>query len=404
MRRPAALALCIAAASAPASAIERAALDRAIDVEHAAGRFDGVVLVGVGDDVAYRKAVGFADREAKIEHRVDESWRWASVSKQVAAVLAMREVEAGSLSLDASIDTWLPDFAAPHAARIRLRDLLQHTSGLPNPDDSPLTADGVPSFYRLPSGEVAPGDPDQLVASLRYCAGAPNAEPGPTFSYNNCDTLVLQAILERVSGLPYAALVEQRLTRPLGLASLRFAVASPVARGKMPKAGGGERSEVGSATSDAVSRTPESRISPVGYAVDGKREPPFDLSTFGAGGALHGSADDLWRFDRALIDGALLDAASMQMLWTGDPALGYVALGAWSFEAPLAGCDGAVALVERRGEIGGIQVRNLIAAKLQAALIVFSNTSATSFGEIWQGSGLTYTLASAAFCADAAAE
>jgi CubicO group peptidase (beta-lactamase class C family) len=244
---------------------------------------------------------------------------------------------------------------------------------------------------------------------------------------------VLQAILERVSGLPYATLIEQRLSRPLGLTSLQVAPASPVPRGKMPKADGGEREEPGleirdsgferalsaspvprgkmpkadggerseseSTRGDPSSRNPAA-ISPIGYLADGSREPHFDLSTFGAGGALHGSADDLWRFDRALIDGELLDAPSMQTLWTGDPALGYVALGAWSFEAPLAGCDGAVALVERRGEIGGIQVRNLIAPKLRAALIVFSNTAATRFGEIWQGSGFTYTLASAAFCGD----
>lgn len=80
-----------------------------------------------------------------------------------------------------------------------------------------------------------------------------------------------------------------------------------------------------------------------------------------------------------------------------------MALGVWGFSAPLRGCGaGAVALVERRGEIGGIEVRNLIAPALGRALVVFADRSDLDFGELWQGKGLSYTLASAAFCPPAA--
>jgi D-alanyl-D-alanine carboxypeptidase len=98
----------------------------------------------------------------------------------------------------------------------------------------------------------------------------------------------------------------------------------------------------------------------------------------------------------------LIGNAATQVMWTGIPQFGYVALGAWSFTAPLAGCGKAVALVERRGEIGGVQVRNLIAPALSSGLIVLSNTSMTEFGEIWEGKGLAHELASAAFCAPVA--
>jgi len=109
-------------------------MDAVIEREHAAGRFDGVVLVGQADAVAYQRAIGLADRAAKLPHEVDAVWRWASVSKQVAAVLTMQQVEKGKLSLDSKLDTLLPSFKAPRAAEISLRMLLQHTSGLPNPD------------------------------------------------------------------------------------------------------------------------------------------------------------------------------------------------------------------------------------------------------------------------------
>jgi D-alanyl-D-alanine carboxypeptidase len=137
---------------------------------------------------------------------------------------------------------------------------------------------------------------------------------------------------------------------------------------------------------------------PLGYMEDGQVEPFYNLVSFGAGGALIGTPEELWRFDRALMDGQLLGAQALRTLWKGEPRLGYVALGAWSFEAQLPGCAEPLNLVERRGQIGGIQVRNLMAPALRAALIVFSNTAATEFGEIWQGQGWAHELAGAAFC------
>lgn len=84
--------------------------------------------------------------------------------------------------------------------------------------------------------------------------------------------------------------------------------------------------------------------------------------------------------------------------WAGDPKLGYVAFGVWSYAAPLRGCERSVKLVERHGEIGGVEVRNLIAPERGRALVVFADSAGIGFGEIWQGSGLSYALASAAFC------
>ncbi len=82
----------------------------------------------------------------------------------------------------------------------------------------------------------------------------------------------------------------------------------------------------------------------------------------------------------------------------GDPRAGYAALGVWSYPAKLAGCDAAVQLVERRGGFGGIGVRNILAPQLGMALVVMTNNDAFDFGELWQGRGAGFNLASAAFC------
>lgn len=346
---------------ASSGAMAAPALDAAIEREHGAGRFDGMVLVGRGDQVTYRRAIGLADRARRLPHRHDDVWRWASVSKQVAALLVMQQVEQGRLSLESRLDEVLPGFASPQAARISLRMLLQHTSGLPNPDSRP-------GFYLAQFKDEA----GPLNAALAFCAGPPATEPGSRFAYNNCDTLVLQAVLGKATGQSYAGLLASAVAAPLQTRKLSMAAA---ARGKARPA------------------------TAIGYLETGRAESPFNLASFGAAGAMMGTADDLWRFDRALMQQRLLGAAATRTMWTGEPALGYAALGAWVFEAPLAGCAAPVRLVERRGQIGAVQVRNLLAPELGAALIVFSNAASTEFGEIWQGQGLTHELASAAFCA-----
>ena len=354
-----ALALIALLAGAPAP------LDPVVD-DAAAKGFAGEVLVTDAKAVTYARAVSKPGRP----HDRGDLWRWASVTKQLTATLVMQAVETGELSLEDTLAQRLPAFHGLTADKVTVRMLLQHTSGLANPDDTPAaSATDFPDFYR----RKTPGA-GGVADALGYCAGTPKAAPGAGFAYNNCDYIVLGAILEKVWGKTYAALVQEKLARPGGLTSLNIA--------------------------DHDAPLPRMTL---GYTQTGGPEPSFVLATFGAAGAVYGKPEDLAAFDRGLMTGLYLDAAATKTAWTGDPKLGYVALGVWSYPAPLKGCEGAVRLVERRGEIGGTQVRNLIAPDKKMALIVFADQAGLDFGEIWQGKGLTYDLASAAFCGDAKA-
>jgi D-alanyl-D-alanine carboxypeptidase len=350
----------------------QAALWQVLEVARRQG-FTGEVLVGDARSVWFHEVFGDADVERQRPHQRDQIWRWGSVSKQLAAVLVMQEVEAGRLALGDSLAKLLPKFASIHAGRITLLDLLRHSSGLPNPDDSLPLNDGVPDFYRQRAarGKPLPGaEPSALGSVDAYCSGPPKRSPGQRFEYNNCDTLVLSAVLTRLNQMPYAELVQRRISTPLGLASLSLA---------------GERPH-GAA---------------VAWSPAGQPVPQPRLASFGAAGALEGTASDLLGFDRALLSGKLLSAVATRQLWQGDPKFGYAALGAWAFNAPLAGCKSAVRLIERRGEIGGIQVRNVLApdaGESGLALIVFSNNADLDFGEIWQAKGLSHDLLAAALC------
>ena len=335
-------------------------MDRAVDAAISHG-FAGEVLVTDAKAVIYARAVSAPGRP----HLRGELWRWASVTKQLTATLVLQQVADGKLGLEDTLARRLPDFKGASAGQVTMRMLLQHTSGLANPDDTPAAREAAfPAFYLRDSQSVGgPAD------AYGYCASTPKAAPGAGFSYNNCDFIVLGAVLEHLTGQSFSRLLETQITRPLGLRTLRMA------------RGGGR----GPPTTPAT-------------LVEGSPEPPFVLATFGPAGAAYGSSDDLARFDQALLSGRLLPPVVAKAAWAGDPRLGYVALGVWSFSAPLAGCTEAVELVERRGEIGGVEVRNLLAPKRGRALVVFADRASLEFGEIWQGKGLAYDFASAAFC------
>jgi CubicO group peptidase (beta-lactamase class C family) len=363
--RRAAAALALVAASmgaggvavpAVAQAVDQAALDAAartrVDAAVAGSGFVGTYAVYAGPRRIAAGSVGQAVEGQPGGFDYAAVWPWASVTKQVVATLVMQEVEAGRLSLDTRASRYLPAYRGTAT----LRQLLQHRSGLRNPDASAKDAGGEPSFYT----DGATG--------LGWCLAGTGA-PGGRWAYNNCDYIVLGAVLERATRLPFAELFARRIAQPLGLTAHVVGASDGV-----------DEHWAGGPTA-AERRT---------------------IVRYGAAGALEGTAVDLITLDRALLSGALLSNAARADLWKGDPALGSMALGQWSFAAPLAGCAGPQAIVERRGSIGRFAVRNLILPAQGLSIVLFTNRGDPEgdggFGEIWQGKGRSYAIASAAVC------
>lgn len=274
-------------------------------------------------------------------HDAAAPFRWASVSKMVTAILVLQQVDAGTLALDAPVIRYLPETPVPNADRITLRQLLAHRSGLAGQADSP---DG-------PLGDL-----------IQYCMTAA-AEPGTTFLYNNCDTIVLGKVLEAVTGSGFLDLVNTRVGAPLG-----FSLTLP------------DEPRVEATMEDG---TPELPVWPSGY---------------GPAGGLYGTVADLLKIDSALMDGRLISPESLDAMLAGDPASGYAALSVWSYTPDLGACIGKTRLVERYGEIGGVQVRNFLLPDLKLAVSVYSNDHRTVFGEVWQGRGLSIDVIRAAAC------
>jgi D-alanyl-D-alanine carboxypeptidase len=346
-----AVAISMAAPATPPPAVVDQVRARAV----AAG-FDGAILIGEADGSHETLVLGARPVDARA------TWRWASITKQLTAVIAMQEVASGRLELDAPVRQYWPEWRSPNAGTLRIRDLLLHNSGLPQPDESTADKDGIPSFYRSLAQPPA-------MAAATFCAGAPRAAAPAKFHYNNCDSIVLSEILARITGKPFEQLVDERIARPLGLTSVGLF-------------------QVGTA--------PHGHVRPTGEFAS--LDQFIDLGVNGASAGAYGTIADLWRFDYALLTGKLLPAAHREQMWTAAKSNGFYGFFQWVYPAPLKGCAGPVRIVERQGLVGGIELRNFLLPESGRGLIMFSRHRPTGLGDPWEGKGFAFDLLSAVAC------
>ncbi|MCZ0980275.1 serine hydrolase [Streptomyces diastatochromogenes] len=148
-------------------------------------------------------------------------FRMASTSKTLVAVVALQLEAEGKVSLDDTVERWLPGVVRGNGndgRRITVRQLLQHTSGIH--DDLPgyTTAEE----YRQQRHDVHGSG--ELVA--RAMAHAPDFPPGEGWQYSNTGYVLLGMVVQKATGRPVHQEVEDRVLRPLGLGGTRWLGAS----------------------------------------------------------------------------------------------------------------------------------------------------------------------------------
>lgn len=152
-------------------------------------------------------ALRYADRRGdplpaarQIPMRTDTIFDLASLSKLFTSIVAMQQVERGRLRLDAPVARYLPEFATPRKKAITVEELLTHTSGLP--------ADLATPLWRYPTMAAR-------IAAIRTVQ--PISAPGVTYRYSDMNMLVLQQILQTITGTTLDKLVRAGITGPLGM-------------------------------------------------------------------------------------------------------------------------------------------------------------------------------------------
>lgn len=218
LARPAALAAAITIVLADAARAQGAPspLERRIDSVFSAFSRTSTPGCAVGVDRGstplVRRAYGMANLEANVPWTVGTISESGSTAKQFVAAGLVLLARDGVLSLDDDIAKWIPEVRGL-GARITVRQLLSHTSGLP--DRYTLhEAEGRPAgVVDHPNAEVL-----AIVAKLRDL----NFAPGEDYLYSNTGYVVAVAVLERASGKSLQAFTEERIFRPLGMTDTRW--------------------------------------------------------------------------------------------------------------------------------------------------------------------------------------
>ena len=275
-----------------------AGLQQALDVLTRQDGFPGA-LVEVRDEHGRRWAgrSGVAELGSRRPVPLGARFRIGSTTKTFVAAVVLQLVAEGRVSLDAPVERYLPGLIRGHGnddRTITVRELLQHTSGLPDDtDDLPLLGE---EFLRLRFHHYPPR---QLLAlALRH---PPVATPGGAWSYSNTNYIVLGLLIERVTGHPYGSEIDRRILRPLRLTHTLVPgdppeIPGPHAHGYLPVEGGGQ-----------------TRL------VDITRMNP---SWSWAGGEMISTTGDLNRFFAALLGGRLLPPAQLAQMTRSVPAIG----------------------------------------------------------------------------------
>ena len=158
-------------------------------------------------------AVGKGNLETGEAPPLDGEVRIGSNTKTFVAVVTMQLVQEGKITLDEPIETYLPGLLHGEGidgAKITVRQLLQHTSGLPEYTD---TVPGETDIFQIRDNYYSTRD------LLDVALSKPAAfEPGSQFRYTNTNYIVLTLLAEKVTHRPLAEQITQRIIEPLGLA------------------------------------------------------------------------------------------------------------------------------------------------------------------------------------------
>jgi D-alanyl-D-alanine carboxypeptidase len=192
-----------------------AALDRALeDLVAMEGGPPGVIAVVQRGQ--HRKVHTFGVRNIKsgLPIRVDDRMRIASVAKAFSGAVALSLVSKGALSLNDTIGKRLSKLPEPPPAawaKITLRQLLNHTSGLPEIlEDPDFLAALMASPFKAPP-------PEKLLTYLYNNDPPLRFVPGSKYQYSNSDNIAVALMVEAATGTSYEDQLRERVYRPLGL-------------------------------------------------------------------------------------------------------------------------------------------------------------------------------------------
>ncbi|MFD9224165.1 serine hydrolase domain-containing protein [Streptomyces sp. NPDC060064] len=258
----------------------------------------GVVAQARDRDGTWSGTAGVANLRTGRERLPQDRFRVGSITKTFVATVVLQLEAEGRLSLDDTVEQWLPGVVRGNGhdgRRITLRQLLNHTSGIYN-------YTGDPGFLEKVFGDgffqhrYDTWTPRQLVGLAM--GHRPEFTPGTAWKYSNTNFILAGMVVERVTGRPYGSEIERRILRPLQLR----ATSVPGTEARMPRPSGRAYSK--------LSEDPKAKIHDV---------TELNPSAAGSAGEMVSDSADLQRFYRALLKGELLPQRQLREMTTTVP-------------------------------------------------------------------------------------
>lgn len=289
-------------------------------------KFTGTVMIATDDKILFEKATGPATADGTLMNEANSVYRIGSITKSFTSVLALKSAEAGKLSLDDKLSTWHPEVT--NAEKVTVRQLLSHTSGIASYTELPDMTE-----WKYDEHSVA----DMII---RFRGLKSEFEPGTKHKYSNSNYFLLGSILEKIYDKPYAQIVKEMITEPLGMRQTGIdpeANRVELSKGLSPRINGW----------DAV--------------------PPVHPSVPYAAGALYSSVNDLHTFSAALFTNHIFEKEAT-LIEMQTPVMGNYGFGL--FESEVAG-EKAVA---HNGGIDGYSSTWLYFPERKLHIISLSNS------------------------------
>jgi tetratricopeptide (TPR) repeat protein len=239
------------------------------------------------------------------------------------------------------VTDYLPEYRADTGAKVTIRHLLTHTSGIPT--------------YKAPQilEQISPIGKPELVK--KWCSGDLEFEPGTSWGYNNCGYLLLGMILERTTGKTYAELLRERILIPAGM-------------------------------NDSGVDISQLFLSKRAYGYEwsplaGLRPGPYnEISTALGAGDIYSTAEDMFRFDRALYGDKLLSTKMSELMFT--PATQRGGLGWFIRTAPKEHPAAGRMLQFHEGHMFGFFTMYTRVPETETMVLTIDNTDQDTFEEI----------------------
>lgn len=267
--------------TAQVSAFDKEKMDAYFNAIAESGEFMGSIAVAKNGEVLYQRSIGWADLANKKAADNNTVYRIGSISKTFTAVLLLKAVEQNLTSLDTRLSKFFPQIQ--NANNISLQHLLQHSSGIPNVTDD--------SAYL--SWNTKPISKETMIAKI--AANGSDFTPGTKAAYSNSNYILLTHIVSAIFKKSYQDLVKEFIITPLNL----------------------KRTFIGKKINPSNNES-------FSYEYDNgwKISSETDMSVPEGAGNIVATPTDLTQFMHGLMQGKLLNAASLNQMKTIEKGFG----------------------------------------------------------------------------------